>query len=135
MAKKGMLNHFDHTTLDRLMTEHSFTSTALAERLGMAASAVATWRGGKGKPRHDTLKAVAKVLKVAPEILSQDFGSPAPGTNGHHRADASGQLWLKVQDAKAYAGKQLFDDTNDPVVAEKLSRVIAYLNKAAGELK
>lgn len=134
MAKKGCLNHFNAELFKQLLKDNSFTVPAFSDRIGMHNSVVYNWMAGRGKPRADAIKQIAKALKVAPAQLSDDYGNGAPRANGHSPMPYT-DARDAVQLARLTISKRLFDDTTDPEVAQKLARATAHLNAAMGELK
>lgn len=55
--------------LEKIMSECNMTPYRLAKQAGISQSSLSDWKHGKGKPKHETLVKIAKVLNVSPEYL------------------------------------------------------------------
>ncbi len=66
-------------TLKKLRKKNGFSQQTLADASGVSKKTIARIEGGKGKvePRGDTVKLIAKALRVKPEVLAQEPESEA----------------------------------------------------------
>ena len=59
-------------TLKKLRNKNGLSQQTLADASGVSKKTIARIEGGKGEPRGDTVKLLAKALRVEPEVLAQE---------------------------------------------------------------